>query len=109
MATGSDAARRDIGIGMCRKRVMNWAERFGGWEMIGDVTLKELRSRMEEHLLAVEEVLGGLDLYVQKIETRLARIEATLGLDPDGVTTQGALAHLQRLSMLVDQIRKDVR
>ena len=77
--------------------------------MIGDVTLKDLRSRMDEHLLAVEEVLGGLDLYVQQIEQRLARIEDILGLDPDGMTTQGALAQLQRLSTLVDQMRKEVR
>ena len=76
--------------------------------MIGDVTLKELRSRMDEHLLAVEEVLGGLDLYVQQLEGRLARIENVLGLDPDGMTTQGALAQLHRLSALVDQMRKDV-
>lgn len=77
--------------------------------MIGDVTLKDLRSRMDEHLLAVEEVLGGLDLYVQQIEGRLARIEDVLGLDPDGMTTQGALAKLHRLSALVDHMRKDVR
>lgn len=77
--------------------------------MIGDVTLKDVRSRMDEHLLAVEEVLGGLDLYVQKIEGRLARIEEVLGLDPDGMTTQGALAQLHRLSALVEHMRKDMR
>jgi hypothetical protein len=77
--------------------------------LIGDVTLKDLRSRVDEHLLAVEEVLGGLDLYVQKIEGRLARIEDVLGLDPDGVTTQGALAQLHRLSALVEHMRKDMR
>ena len=43
--------------------------------MMGDVTLKDLRSRMEEHLMAVEEVLGGLDLYVQQLDARLVRIE----------------------------------
>ncbi len=77
--------------------------------MIGDVTLKELRSRMDEHLLAVEEVLGGLDLYVQQLERRIARIEELLGLDPDGLTTQGALAQLQRLSGLVEQMRREIR
>lgn len=77
--------------------------------MIGDVTLKDLRSRMDEHLMAVEEVLGGLDLYVQQLEGRLARIEGVLGLDPDGLTTQGALAQLQRLSAVVDQMRGEVR
>ncbi|WP_132999418.1 hypothetical protein [Luteimonas arsenica] len=77
--------------------------------MIGDVTLKDLRSRMDEHLMAVEEVLGGLDLYVQQLEGRLARIEGVLGLDPDGLTTQGALAQLHRLSAVVDQMRREVR
>jgi hypothetical protein len=77
--------------------------------MLGDVSLNDLRSRMEEHLMAVEEVLGGLDLYAQQLEARLARIEEALGLDPDGVTTGGALAQLQRLSALVDQMRKDLR
>ena len=77
--------------------------------MIGDVTLKELRSRMDEHLLAVEEVLVGLDLYVQQLERRIARIEELLGLDPDGLTTQGALAQLQRLSGLVEQMRRESR
>ena len=77
--------------------------------MMGDVTLKDLRSRMEEHLMAVEEVLGGLDLYVQQLDARLVRIEEALGLEPEGLTTQGALAQWQRLSVLVDQMRKDVR
>lgn len=76
--------------------------------MIGDVTLKDLRIRMDEHLMAVEEVLGGLDLYVQQLDQRLARIEDELGLDPDGLTTQGALARLQRLAALVDQMRKEL-
>lgn len=77
--------------------------------MMGDLTLKDLRSRMNEHLLAVEEVLGGLDLFVQQLEGRLARVEDVLGLDPEGMTTQGALAKLHRLSALVEQMRKDVR
>lgn len=76
--------------------------------MIGDVTLKDLRIRMDEHLMAVEEVLGGLDLYVQQLDQRLARIEDELGLDPDGLTAQGALARLQRLAALVDQMRKEL-
>ena len=77
--------------------------------MMGDVTLKDLRSRMDEHLMAVEEVLGGLDLYVQQLEGRLARVEGVLGLDPDGLTIHGALAQLQRLSAIVEQMRKDIR
>lgn len=74
--------------------------------MNSDFTMKGIRERMEEHLLAVEEVLGGLDLYVQQLETRVARIEDVLGLEPDGLTTSGAIARLQRLSSLVEQMRK---
>ncbi|WPU55897.1 hypothetical protein SQW19_16455 [Stenotrophomonas acidaminiphila] len=77
--------------------------------MMGNVTLNDLRTRMEEHLMAVEEVLGGLDLYVQQLDARLGRVEEALGLDPDGLTTRGALAQLQRLAVLVDQMRKDAR
>ena len=74
---------------------------------MGDVTLRDLRSRMDEHLLAVEEVLGGLDLYVQQVEARLAKVEQVLGLDPDGLRVDGALARLHRLSSLVDKMRNE--
>lgn len=74
--------------------------------MIDGMTLSALRTRMDEHLMAVEEVLGGLDLYVQQIEGRLERIERALGLEAEGISTQGALADLQRLSMLVERIRR---
>lgn len=46
--------------------------------MLAEVTLKSVRTRMNEHLLAVEEVPGGLDLYVQQLERRLARVEGVL-------------------------------
>jgi hypothetical protein len=76
--------------------------------MIDDITLGALRTRMDEHLMAVEEVLGGLDLYVQQIEGRVARIERALGIEAEGLSTQGALADLQRLSMLVAQMRREL-
>jgi hypothetical protein len=64
---------------------------------------------MDEHLLAVEEVLGGLDLYVQGLETRLARVEALLGVETDGLAMDGALAKVERLFALVGQMRNEVR
>jgi hypothetical protein len=76
--------------------------------MINGVSLGDLRTRMDEHLMAVEEVLGGLDLYVQQIEIRVARIERALGIEAEGISTQGALADLQRLSMLVAQMRREL-
>jgi len=60
---------------------------------------------MEEHLLMVEEVLGGLDLYIQKLEKRLERMELLLGLEDEGVSTRGVLAEIQRLSNQLAQLR----
>ena len=76
--------------------------------MINGVSLGALRTRMDEHLMAVEEVLGGLDLYVQLIDARVARIEHALGIEAEGLSTQGALADLQRLSVLVAQMRREL-
>ena len=47
--------------------------------MFESVTLQELRSQMEQHLLMVEEVLGGLDTFVQGLERRVTLIEEGLG------------------------------
>lgn len=73
--------------------------------MFEGMTLQELRKQMEEHLLMVEEVLGGLDTYVQQLEGRLVRIENALGLESEGLTTEGALAQLQRLAVEVQRLR----
>lgn len=60
-------------------------------------THKDLRAQMEQHLLMVEEVLGGLDQFVQGLERRVTRIEEGLGLEPEGLSASGWVADLQRL------------
>ncbi len=65
--------------------------------MFEAVTLSELRSQMEQHLLMVEEVLGGMDTFVQRLEQRVTRIEEGLGLEPEGVSASGWVADLQRV------------
>ena len=65
--------------------------------MFEAVTLQELRSQLEQHLLMVEEVLGGLDTFVQGLETRVTRIEKGLGLEPEGISASGWVADLQRI------------
>ncbi len=48
---------------ICRWR-RSW-QRVPRWEMFDSLTQKDLRAQMEQHLLMVEEVLGGLDQFVQ--------------------------------------------
>ncbi len=67
---------------------------------------KDLRAQMEQHLLMVEEVLGGMDQFVQGLERRVARIEEELGLEPEGVSASGWVADLQRLKAEFARLRK---
>lgn len=73
--------------------------------MFETVTQKELRAQMEQHLLMVEEVLGGLDQFVQGLEQRIARIEEGLGLEPDGVSASGWVADVQRTKAELARLR----
>lgn len=73
--------------------------------MFDSVTLHELRSQMEQHLLMVEEVLGGLDTFVQGLEKRVARIEEGLGLEPEGTSATGWVADLQRVKAELGKLR----
>lgn len=73
--------------------------------MFEAVTQMELRAQMEQHLLMVEEVLGGLDQFVQGLERRITRIEEGLGLEPEGVSASGWVAELQRLKAEVSKLR----
>ena len=73
--------------------------------MFEAVTLQELRSQMEQHLLMVEEVLGGLDTFVQSLETRVTRIEVGLGLEPEGTSAKGWVADLHRVKVELEKIR----
>ena len=77
--------------------------------MFESVTLGELRSQMEQHLLMVEEVLGGMDLFVQSLATRVTRIEEELGLEPEGIATSGWIAELQRTKADVEKLRQTLR
>lgn len=74
--------------------------------MFDSLTQKDLRAQMEQHLLMVEEVLGGLDQFVQGLERRITRIEEGLGLEPDGVSTTGWVADLQRVRADLAKLRK---
>ena len=74
--------------------------------MLSSVTQADLRAQMEQHLLMVEEVLGGLDQFVQGLERRITRIEEGLGLEPEGLSASGWVADLQRLKTEITQLRR---
>lgn len=74
--------------------------------MFESITQQDLRAQMEQHLLMVEEVLGGLDQFVQGLEQRITRIEEGLGLEPDGVSTSGWVADLQRVKAELAKLRR---
>lgn len=74
--------------------------------MLESVTLHELRARMEQHLLMVEEVLGGMDVFLQALAQRVTRIEEGLGLQPEGISVTGWVAELQRLKSELESVRQ---
>jgi len=74
--------------------------------MFEALTQSELRARSEQHLLMVEEVLGGLDQFVQGLERRVARIEEGLGLEPEGISASGWLADLQRAKTQIAKLQR---
>lgn len=74
--------------------------------MFNSVTQSDLRAQMEQHLLMVEEVLGGLDQFVQGLERRITRIEEGLGLEPEGLSASGWVADLLRLKAELAQLRR---
>ena len=74
--------------------------------MFSSVTQADLRAQMEQHLLMVDEVLGGLDQFVQGLERRITRIEEGLGLEPEGVSASGWVADLQRVRAELAQLRR---
>lgn len=44
----------------------------------------------------VEEVLGGMDTFVQRLEQRITRIEEGLGIEPEGMSASVWVADLKR-------------
>jgi hypothetical protein len=77
--------------------------------MFEELTMGDLRSQIEQHLLMVEEVLGGMDTFVQRLEKRVSRIEEGLGLEPEGVSASGWVADLQRVKTELASIRSLVK
>ena len=78
-------------------------------EMFSSVTQADLRVQMEQHLLMVEEVLGGLDQFVQGLEQRITRIEEGLGLEPNGISATGWVADVQRAKAELARLRSPQR
>lgn len=71
--------------------------------------MTELRSQIEQHILMVEEVLGGMDTFIQRLERRVSRIEEGLGLEPEGISASGWIADLQRVKTELASIRSLVK
>ena len=67
--------------------------------MFEELTMSQLRSQIEQHLLMVEEVL----------EKRVSRIEEGLGLEPEGISASGWVADLQRVKSELSAIRNAVK
>ena len=78
-------------------------------QMFSSVTQTDLRVQMEQHLLMVEEVLGGLDQFVQGLEQRITRIEEGLGLEPNGISATGWVADVQRAKAELARLRSPQR
>lgn len=77
--------------------------------MFSSITQADLRAQMEQHLLMVEEVLGGLDQFVQGLEQRITRIEEGLGLEPNGISATGWVADVQRTKAELTRLRNQQR
>lgn len=77
--------------------------------MLEEFTLSQLRSQIEQHLLMVEEVLGGMDTFIQRLEKRVSRIEEGLGLESEGISASGWVADLQRVKSELSAIRNAVK
>ena len=77
--------------------------------MFEELTKSDLRSQIEQHLLMVEEVLGGMDCFIQQLEKRVSRIEEGLGLEPDGISASGWVADLQRVMVEVGAVRRLIK
>lgn len=77
--------------------------------MLKELTLSQLRSQIEQHLLMVEEVLGGMDTFIQRLEKRVSRIEEGLGFEPDGISASGWVADLERVKSELSAIRNAVK
>jgi hypothetical protein len=82
---------------------------MGAENMFEELTMSELRSRIEQHLLMVEEVLGGMDTFIQRLEKRVARVEEGLGLEQEGISSSGWVADLWRAKTELSAMRNLVK
>ena len=53
--------------------------------MFDDFAMGDLKAQIHQHLLMVEEVLGGMDLHLRLLDRRLERVEELLGVRPEGI------------------------
>lgn len=77
--------------------------------MFNELTMSQLRSQIEQHLLMVEEVLGGMDIFIQQLEKRVSRIEEGLGIEPEGISSSGWVADLQRIKAELSATRNLIK
>mgnify|MGYP000879725359 CR=1 FL=1 len=77
--------------------------------MFESLTMAELRTQLERHFVMIEEVLGGMDTFVQDLNTRVSRMETSLGINPEGTTTRGALADISRIQQELWGLREFFR
>ena len=78
-------------------------------DRLEELTMSQLRSQIKQHLLMVEEVLGGMDTFIQRLEKRVSRIEEGLGFEPEGLSASGWIADLQRAKTELSAIRNLVK
>ena len=91
------------------RRLLASSTKCIGEKMFEELTMSQLRSQIEQHLLMVEEVLGGMDTFIQRLEKRVSRIEEGLGLEPEGISASGWVADLQRAKTELTAIRNLVK
>ncbi|WP_455227035.1 hypothetical protein [Lautropia mirabilis] len=74
--------------------------------MFDDFAMGDLKAQIHQHLLMVEEVLGGMDLHLRLLDRRLERVEELLGVRPEGIAASGCIADVQRAKDELLRIRE---
>ena len=74
--------------------------------MFDDFAMGDLKSQIQQHLLMVEKVLGGMDINLRALDKRLGRIEELLGVGPEGVASSGCIADVERVKGELSRIRE---
>lgn len=77
--------------------------------MFDDLTLGDLKSQLQQHLMMIEEVLGGMDLCIQGLEKRIERIENGLGVSDGAVKPDGWVADIRRAKEELAALREFMR